>query len=86
MFYNRFMHLHSEVLRYLSSASTIRTLFEYPFITISGYAFRIYNYSSNSKRNNDVTANVTIYTAEYCTIIDHELQTQEKISQPMIGC
>ena len=31
------MHLNLEVLRYSSSASTIRPLFEYLFITISGY-------------------------------------------------
>ena len=31
------MFLHSEVLRYSSSASTIRPLFEYHFIPISGY-------------------------------------------------
>ena len=38
---NRFVHLHSEVLRYSSSASTIRPLFEYMFMMISGYAFTI---------------------------------------------
>ena len=38
---NRFVNLHSEVLRYSSSATTIRPLFEYLFITISGYAFTI---------------------------------------------
>ena len=38
---NRFVNLHSEVLRYSSSASTIRPLFEYLFMTISGYAFTI---------------------------------------------
>ena len=34
------MFLHSEVLRYSSSASTIRPLFEYLFIPISGYDFQ----------------------------------------------
>ena len=38
---NRFMFLHSEVLRYSSSASTIRPLFEYLFIPISGYEYFI---------------------------------------------
>ena len=38
---NRFVNLHSEVIRYSSSASTIRPLFEYLFMTISGYAFTI---------------------------------------------
>ena len=51
------MHLHSEVLRYSSSASTIRPLFEYRFMTITGYAFTILTII-NLKRNVIV---VTIY-------------------------
>ena len=48
---NRFVNLHSEVLRYSSSASTVRPLFEY---------LRIRVYDFNLKRNVNVTV-VTIY-------------------------
>ena len=56
------MNLHSEVLRYSSSASTIRPLFEYLFITISGYAFTILHViTSNWLINVTVIAIIIIY-------------------------
>ena len=56
------MFLHSEVLRYSSSASTIRPLFEYLFTPISGYDFQL----SYVLKSYYVTVVFTIYTYMQC--------------------
>ena len=83
---NRFVHLHSEVLRYSLSASTIRPLLEYLFMTISGYVLRYYIYDNNLKRNvNNVTV-VTIYiyveTRLYVHVIRAVIRTSRRRTAP----